>query len=433
MLVIDEAHHATARSYRKIIEKAKTANPDLKLLGVTATPLRGDKKSLRAVFTNCGAQLSLQELILEGALVKPRAFVIDVGVQDDLRDVPKVGSDYDMGEVAKIMDRTPIAEAVIREWKQKAGNRQTIVFCSTIKHAQHMTEAFQDAGIKAATVSGKTPLRERQEILTALKYHDIQVLMNVNVATEGFDEPSLSCVVLLRPSSQKNTLIQMIGRGLRPFKDERRDLIKQDCIILDFGTSLHTHGDLEQEVELNPVNLPGMGEAPLKACPTCRARIPVNTLTCPFCEYVFKGPDAKTLSDFRLREIDIINRLRYEWEDLFHQGNAYIATGLKTWCGVFLKKDMWHAIGGKSKNLTLITRGTQEQAFVSAEAWLKKQGESAVKAPNWHSKPATSRQLSALPLSLTSREELTRYQASCWLRYLWAHKKILNIIVQEAA
>lgn len=358
---------------------------------------------------------------------------MDVGVADDLKAVRKIGSEYDMEAVAQIMDRAPISDAVIRKWKEKAGDRQTIVFCSTIKHAQHMTEAFQGAGIKAAYITGKTPLLERQEILTALKYQDIQVLVNVSVATEGFDEPSLSCVVLLRPSSQKNTLIQMIGRGLRPYSNEKRGIIKQDCLVLDFGTSLLIHGDLEQEDILPPLESRKPGEAPLKACPTCQANVPLAIMTCPFCGYNFTPNKAAPLSDFKLLEIDVINRSPYIWEDLFNQGNAYIAAGLKAWCGVFLKKDVWHAIGGIKQNLILIAKGTQEHAFAKAEAWIKKHGGSKRKTAEMHNVPATDRQRSALPSPIRSQTTLTCYQASCWLNYQWHHKKIVSLIAKEAA
>lgn len=137
-LIIDEAHHACADSYLRIIEQARKNNPNCKLLGVTATPMRGDKKGLRAVFDNVCDQITVGELIRSGHLVKPRTFVMNVGVQDELRQVKKTASDYDMGEVAEIMDKRPINQAVVQHWKEKAGGRQTVVFCSTLAHAAHV-------------------------------------------------------------------------------------------------------------------------------------------------------------------------------------------------------------------------------------------------------------------------------------------------------
>ena len=136
LLVIDEAHHAVADSYRRIIDRARTANPDCRIFGVTATPNRGDRKGLREIFDNVGDQVRLGELIASGHLVPPRTFIIDVGVQDELRAVRKTLSDFDMNEVAGIMNRAPVTDEVIRHWREKASDRPTVVFCSTVAHAR---------------------------------------------------------------------------------------------------------------------------------------------------------------------------------------------------------------------------------------------------------------------------------------------------------
>ena len=167
LLVIDEAHHAVAASYRRIIDHVRKANPDAWIFGVTATPNRGDRKGLREVFDNVADQVRLGELIASGHLVPPRTFVIDVGVQDKLRTVRKTLADFDMGEVASIMDRAPVTDEVIRHWKEKAGDRQTVVFCSTVAHAAHVTEAFNAADVPAALIHGDLPSEERRDILAA--------------------------------------------------------------------------------------------------------------------------------------------------------------------------------------------------------------------------------------------------------------------------
>ena len=148
LMVIDEAHHAAADTYRRIIDRARERNPDLKLYGVTATPNRGDRKGLRQVFSNVAG-----ELVAAGHLVSPRTFVIDVGVQDQLSRVRRTADDFDMAEVDAIMNRSPVTDAVIRHWREKAGDRQTVVFCSTVDHASNVAAAFNDAGISAALVT----------------------------------------------------------------------------------------------------------------------------------------------------------------------------------------------------------------------------------------------------------------------------------------
>jgi len=252
LLVIDEAHHAVADSYRRIIDRVRDANPDARIFGVTATPNRGDKKGLREVFDNVADQVRLGELIASGHLVPPRTFVIDVGVQDELRSVRKTLSDFDMAEVAGIMDRAPVTDEVIRHWKEKAGDRQTVIFCSTVAHAEHVTEAFRAAGITAALIHGDLASDTRKAILADYAAGGIRVIVNVAVLTEGWDHPPTSCVVLLRPSSYKSTMIQMVGRGLRIVDpEEHPGIVKTDCIVLDFGTSSLIHGTLEQDVDLD--------------------------------------------------------------------------------------------------------------------------------------------------------------------------------------
>ena len=259
LLVIDEAHHAAANTYRTIIDRVLELNPNCIVFGVTATPNRSDGKGLRDVFSNVSDQITLAELIRSGHLVTPRTFVIDVGVKNQLSSVRKVGSDFDMNAVDQIMNQRPINGAVVDQWLEKGENRQTVVFCSTVQHAEAVTEAFQDRDVKAATITGQLSHMERNSILERYANNEINVIVNVQVLTEGWDHPPTSCVVLLRPSSAKSTMIQMVGRGLRTVNsDEYPEFIKSDCIILDFGTSSLMHGTLEQDVNLDGVETEGI-------------------------------------------------------------------------------------------------------------------------------------------------------------------------------
>ena len=217
LLVIDEAHHATADSYLSIIERARELNPNVKIFGVTATPNRGDKTSLGKVFSNCSDQIKISELISDGHLVRPRTFVIDLGdTREKLQALSlRANNEYDDGEVASILDSTPLNSEVVRHWQEKAGDRKTVVFCSTIEHARHVVETFKAAGVKAALVTSECSTIEREKILAAVTSGEIQVLVNVAILTEGWDFPPVSCVILLRQASYKSTMIQMIGRGLR--------------------------------------------------------------------------------------------------------------------------------------------------------------------------------------------------------------------------
>ena len=440
LLVIDEAHHAVAASYRRIIDRVRDANPDARVFGVTATPNRGDRKGLREVFDNVADQISLGELIASGHLVPPRTFVIDVGVQDELKSVRRTSSDFDMSEVANIMDRAPVTEEVIRHWKEKAGDRQSVIFCSTVEHAAHVRDAFQAAGISAALIHGEMPSETRKSVLADYAGGKIRVIVNVAVLTEGWDHPPTSCVVLLRPSSYKSTMIQMVGRGLRTVDPEEfPGVVKTDCVVLDFGTSSLIHGTLEQDVDLDGKT--SCGEAPTKACPSCGADIPLASSECPICGDAFDeeeggpGVTATPLSGFLMTEIDLLKRSSFEWVDLFDSEEALMATGFNAWGGIFWFEGQWYAVGGR-KNATTRLLGIGERSVCLAQAddWLNEHetDESAFKTRGWLNQPATEKQLKYLSPEARSDFGLTRYKASALMTFGF-NKRDIGRLVEAAA
>jgi len=440
LLVIDEAHHAVAASYRRIIDRVRDANPEARVFGVTATPNRGDRKGLREVFDNVADQISLGELIASGHLVPPRTFVIDVGVQDELKSVRKTSSDFDMSEVANIMDRAPVTEEVIRHWKEKAGDRQTVIFCSTVEHAAHVRDAVQAAGISAALIHGEMPSETRKSVLADYAGGKIRVIVNVAVLTEGWDHPPTSCVVLLRPSSYKSTMIQMVGRGLRTVDPEEfPGVVKTDCVVLDFGTSSLIHGTLEQDVDLDGKT--SSGEAPTKACPSCGADIPLASSECPICGVAFDeeeggpGVTATPLSGFLMTEIDLLKRSSFEWVDLFDSEEALMATGFNAWGGIFWFEGQWYAVGGRKNAATrLLGIGERSVCLAQADDWLNEHetDESAFKTRGWLNQPATEKQLKYLSPEARSDFGLTRYKASALMTFGF-NKRDIGRLVEAAA
>ncbi|MCT4332830.1 DEAD/DEAH box helicase [Paracoccus sp. YLB-12] len=436
LLVIDEAHHAVAESYRRIIDRVRDANPEARVFGVTATPNRGDRKGLREVFDNVADQVRLGELIASGHLVPPRTFVIDVGVQDQLRAVRKTADDYDMGAVAAIMNRAPITEEVIRHWEEKAGNRQTVVFCSTVAHAVDVATAFNEAGNPAAVVLGDMGSTERKMVLEAYASGEVQVLVNVAVLTEGWDHPPTSCVVLLRPSSYKSTMIQMVGRGLRTVDPaEHPGVVKTDCIVLDFGISSLTHGTLEQDVDLDGRD-PTPGEAPTKTCPECEAEIPLASRQCPICGYEFQGGSVTTpLENVVMSEIDLLKRSSFVWEDLFGDDAALMASGFSAWGGVFFLEGRWHAVGGaRGQPTCLLGVGDRTVCLAQADDWLNEHesDESAFKSKRWLTQTPTEKQLQYLSPAQRQDYGLTRYRASALITFQFNRRDIRRLVMSAA-
>ena len=434
LLVIDEAHHAASESYRRIIDRVLAKNSRTRVFGVTATPNRGDRKGLREVFSNVADQITLGELIASGHLVPPRTFVIDVGAQEELARVRRSAIDFDMEEVAAILNKTPITNAVIRHWRERAGDRKTIVFCSTVAHAESVNEAFIDAGIRSVLIHGELSESERRQRLHDFEHSGAQVIVNIAVLTEGYDFTPTSCIVLLRPSSYKSTLIQMVGRGLRTVDpQEYPRTIKTDCVVLDFGTATLMHGSLEQEVNLEGHS--GTGVAPTKQCPECDATIPLGCRECPLCGAILGSVgeviESAQLSEFVMSEIDLLNRSNFRWVDLFGNDDALMATGFNAWSGIFFLNGRWHAVGGaKEARPRLLAVGERTVCMAKADDWLNEREsvDSAYKTRRWLNEPPTEKQLRYLPEPMRADYGMTRYQASALLSFQFNKVSIRRLV-----
>ena len=433
LLVIDEAHHAASPSYREVIDQVLVKNPNAAICGLTATPNRGDGKGLREVFSNVADQITLGELIASGHLVPPRTYVIDVGTQEALRKVRRTAIDFDMNEVANILNKTLVTESVINNWKAKARDRKTIVFCSTVEHATDVCSAFNGAGIESVLIHGELSDGERKERLTAYESGSTQVVVNVAVLTEGYDYTPTSCVVLLRPSSYKSTFIQMVGRGLRTVDpQEFPGVVKTDCIVLDFGTASLMHGALEQEVNLDSHD--NLGEAPTKECPECGATVPMAVMECPLCGHVWEkqdNPSRGVLDHFVMSEIDLLSRSNFRWCDLFGSDDALMATGFNAWGGIFFLNGRWHAVGGAKGHTTqLLAVGERTVCMAKADDWLNEHEseDSAHKTRRWLNESPTPKQLQYLPPELRADFGLTRYQASALLSFRFNRNAIVRLV-----
>jgi len=434
LLVVDEAHHADSPSYRRVIDRVLSRNPRALIFGATATPARSDGKGLREVFSNVADQITLGELIASGHLVPPRTFVIDVGAQSALAQVRRTATDFDMTEVEAILNRTPITDAVIRHWREKAGERKTIVFCSTVAHAQCVADAFVAASIRAVLIHGELSDAERKVRLAEYESGEAQVVVNVAVLTEGYDYTPTSCVVLLRPSSHKSTLTQMIGRGLRTVDPaEHPGVVKTDCIVLDFGTATLMHGSLEQEANLDGHQ--HQGQAPTKECPSCEALVPLGCRECPLCGFewtIDPAEQAEAMDDFVMTEIDLLKRSNFRWCDLFGCDDALMATGLQAWGGIFFLNGRWHAVGGgRSLPPRLLAVGDRTVCMAKADDWLNDNEslDTAHKTRRWLNEPPTEKQLRYLPQAMRADFGLTRYQASALLAFQFNKSSIQRLVL----
>lgn len=434
-ITVDETHHATSESYQKIIRKAREVNPHVAIFGVTATTNRGDGTPLREVFDNVADQITIGELIASGHLVRPRTYVLDVGATADLQGVRRLASDFDMAQVAQIMDREIITDQVIDRWRELAGTRQTVVFCSTVAHAEHVATAFRDANVKTEVIHGELSAGARADILADYGRNHTQVIVNVAVLTEGWDHPPTSCVVLLRPSSYKSTMVQMIGRGLRTVHpDEWPGVIKTDCIVLDFGTSSLTHGSLEEDANLDGEVHDGV--APIKECPNCGGDVPISVMECPLCGHQWEPPDAREKSQMThvvMTEIDLLSKSNFKWVDIWGDHNALIASGFDTWAGLFWWEGLWHAVGGTKTEMKHLGVGERLVALALGDDYLNEHedSKSSFKTKRWLKEPATARQLEVLGLPALDMST-TKYQATCMLGFRMNKRSIQHLVKDYA-
>jgi superfamily II DNA or RNA helicase len=230
-VVVDEAHHAMAPSYRRILDHLR---PDL-LLGVTATPFRGDGVSLSGIFQRVVYRLGLVEGIRAGHLVDVRAFRVRTDVALDR--VGTAAGDFVPGELEAAVNTPGRNAAAVQVYAAHANGRRALVFAAGVVHAHALAQAFRDAGIAAEAVDGGTDPERRRAILHALKDGTLPVVVNCQILTEGFDEPAVEAILLARPTQSLALFTQMVGRGTRPSPATG----KQELLLFDLVDNTARH------------------------------------------------------------------------------------------------------------------------------------------------------------------------------------------------
>ena len=230
IVVVDEAHHARARTYRRILQEY----PEAVVVGMTATPCRGDGRGLGNIFEVLVECPDVDELTEAGWLVRAEIYA---PTTPDLAGIRIRQGDYDEGQLAERMDRPQLVGDIIAHWfRLNPGRRSTIVYGTSVAHSVHLRDEFRRSGVLAEHIDGSTPTEERDSILARLARGEVEAVCNCMVLTEGFDAPDVGCLVLARPTKSLGLFRQMIGRGLRSAPG------KTDCIILDHAGVVFTHG-----------------------------------------------------------------------------------------------------------------------------------------------------------------------------------------------
>ncbi|MFO0829676.1 MAG: DEAD/DEAH box helicase family protein [Phycisphaerales bacterium] len=285
LVVVDEAHLIPAEDdgmYRSFLADAKVVNPNLRVIGLTATPYRlksGEICSPDNVLNHVCYEIGVKELIVQGWLSPLRTKA--GSNRPDYDQLHVRAGEFVPGEVEDLMDDDSLVEAACDEIVAEATERRSIlIFTSGVRHGRHVVDVFRERhGLECGFVCGETPSAERAAILKRFRSGDLRILANVNVLTTGFDAPNVDCVAILRPTLSPGLFYQMVGRGFRLHPG------KADCLVLDFGGNVLRHGPVD-DIRVRQEDR-GDGDAPAKQCPQCKALVATGYANCPQCGFEF--------------------------------------------------------------------------------------------------------------------------------------------------
>lgn len=290
LVIIDEAHKGNFKKALRLLSE------DCYVIGATATPLATSKADpLKNYYNQIVCPIAIPDLVDEGFLVPARTFSAAID-RSSLR--TKLGEYTDESQM-KMFDKRVVYDGVINKWREFGERRKTICFNVNVEHSLKMTQEFNDAGIRAVHLDGSTPAEERRRILLDFKYGQYDVLCNVGIVTAGYDEPSVSCIIVNRVTQSVPLWLQMCGRGSRLYPG------KNDFIILDMGENYRYLGlwesDRDWEDIFNNPKKPGEGIAPTKQCEECCSIVAASLKKCPYCQSVFPEKERDPEED---RDVD---------------------------------------------------------------------------------------------------------------------------------
>lgn len=286
LIIIDEAHMIPPDGdgmYQTFLKDARKVNPNLRVIGLTATPFRTTTGMICApdnILNHICYEVGVKELIVHGYL---SPLVTKTGREKiDTSSLHVRAGEFISSEVEDLMDADVVVEAACREIIEKTRNRKAVlIFAAGIRHGEHIAEVLRTRyGVEVGTVFGDTLDFIRDKVLSDFKAGKLKYLVNVNVLTTGFDAPNIDCVAMVRPTLSPGLYYQMVGRGFRLHEG------KKDCLVLDFGGNVLRHGPVDT-IRVKDSASAGDGEAPVKECPMCQSVIAAGYATCPDCGHEF--------------------------------------------------------------------------------------------------------------------------------------------------
>jgi DNA repair protein RadD len=273
--------------YQTFLKDAKVVNPQVRVIGLTATPFRlksGPLCTPEGILNHICYEVGVKELIRDGFLC-PLVSRAGTTLADTSKLAVQAG-EFVAREAEALMDQQGLVEAACAEIVTATSERKSVlIFTTGVDHGRHVVDVLrQRHGIECGFVIGETPSDDRAEVLCRFKAGTLKYLCNVNVLTTGFDATNVDCVVLLRPTMSPGLYYQMCGRGFRLHPG------KINCLVLDYGGNVFRHGPVD-DLHLAQPNSANPGEPPVKECPRCHALIATGCRWCPQCGHSFPPPE----------------------------------------------------------------------------------------------------------------------------------------------
>lgn len=297
LVIIDEAHRSAANGYRRLFETWNFA----RFVGITATPIRNDGKGLSDVFDELVQTVFPHELVEQGYLAKPRIIAPRFGGKE-LEGVRTKLGDYDDKQTDEIMRDKKMISGAVETWMQFAGNRKTVAFAVSVNHSKELCAEFNERGVRAAHIDGTTPTAKRDGVLADLRAGRLDVVCNANILTEGWDDPSVRCALLCRPTKSLTVYLQQCGRVLRPHPSG-------EPIIIDHAWCLDTHDTpIRKRIYTLQDSKKKRDAAPrIKICQGCFSAISPSQRVCPHCGHESQGPEVTETSREDV-EFEVVDR-----------------------------------------------------------------------------------------------------------------------------
>jgi DNA repair protein RadD len=347
LVIVDEVDmipHDGEGMYRKLLADLLVINPDVKVVGLTATPWRTNGGLITegegALFSDIAYEVELKTLLAGGWICPPVCKTMDT--QIDTSGVKIQGGEFKAGELEKAADKDEITQAAVREIISLGRDRHSwLVFSSGVDHAEHIRDEFKSHGITCEAITGQTPAHDRDTWIANYQARRIRCLVNMGVLTVGFDAPATDLLAILRPTKSSRLWLQILGRGFRLSPETG----KTDFLVLDYTDNSRRFGPIDL---LRPKSKrkgsSDVGEAPSKVCPECEAEMLISSRECLTCGFVFPeaAPKITPVADTAPLLSTQMPQAASEWVDVTNvtyarnpgKGGKPDSMRVTHWCGL---------------------------------------------------------------------------------------------------